>query len=420
MAATVSIVVRAINATKAVFQDVGTQAEALNKRMNKLASVFRGLFVAGIAARFTKSLLDASTYSKELEGSAGKVKSAWRDVATDIGDALAKLFMSIEPILSNAGKIAKGIIKDIRFAAAYYGALAGGATSQEAIREAEAAEKRIEQEQKVRKERQKTEDFLRAAQERNNKAAEDYDKIKARNDEREKKAQESKMANEDLLLKKLQEQIDAGAELSQLEQLGILSFPEAERAEKVRERILDLDEEIAKIRDNIAKDEADAAEAAKASAEEAKENFKKQELEKLEAAKDRIEQTTKAELESLEKQKEQALENQRDLSQAAQDIGALISDKDLLRQAKEEQRRQQRDERERQRVLERAEKNIAEGRQLSEREQLAITKRELERAAAEEQKKAEQLQKDIDAAQKKSYEDIAAIKDKIEQVLAFK
>lgn len=424
MAATASIVLKAINLTKQAFNEVATQANSLNKSLNKVGRVFQSIFVVGLIARFVKSLADASTYADQLGNSANKVKSQWRTLAEDIGDAFAPVFKFI---LSGVERITFGlnkVVEKIRFAAAYYGALAGGADSNEAVKIADETIKAIEKEQSARRkaaeERLQYEERVRKAIEKQNATADEYDRLKAKNDEREKKAREEKMSDEDLLVKKLQEQIDAGNELSMIEQMGMFSWEDALKAEKAREKILELDKEIASIREDIAKAEEQKAQDEKDRQQEAFEEWKDQEKQKLEASKDRIRETTRAEIDALEAQLDAAKENENQLLEASEKLKRMATDDDFRRSEQNRARDEQKENKKFERDLKRAQEKAAKGQQLSEREQLAmaadITKKEADRWQAEQKK----LQQDIAKAQADSALKLTNIDKNIVDLLALK
>lgn len=150
MAARVDIVVGAINRTKAVFQEVGMQADNLNKRMQKVAGIFRGLFVAGVAAQFGRSLLEASSYAKELEQSASNTKNAWRGVSTDLGDAFARIVMSVTPVIQKVGSFFDAMVGKLQFGGAFITSMLSGAGFEESKRIAQETVAEIEREQKAR------------------------------------------------------------------------------------------------------------------------------------------------------------------------------------------------------------------------------------------------------------------------------
>jgi hypothetical protein len=105
--ATVNITIKAMNATKAAFNEVGKQASDLNKRLQKVGSVFKGLFVAGLAAKMVQQLAGMSTNSDKLSERIEKIKKAWSGVAQILGNAVVGALGLITPIIEGIGKAAE-------------------------------------------------------------------------------------------------------------------------------------------------------------------------------------------------------------------------------------------------------------------------------------------------------------------------
>jgi hypothetical protein len=148
--AAVNIVIKAINSTKAAFQEVGRQADTLNKRMAKIGQVFKGLFIGGVAIRFGKSLLQASTYGKELEESGTRVKEAWSGVTTEIGDAFARIVLALEGPIKRVGGFLDTVIKRAQWGAAYITGLVTTGSSEKARKIADEVIADLEAEKKAR------------------------------------------------------------------------------------------------------------------------------------------------------------------------------------------------------------------------------------------------------------------------------
>jgi hypothetical protein len=148
--AAVNIVIKAINSTKAAFQEVGRQADTLNKRMAKIGQVFKGLFIGGVAVRFGKSLLQASTYGKELEESGARVKEAWNGVTTEIGDAFARIVLALEGPIKRVGGFLDTVIKRAQWGAAYITGLVTTGSSEKARKIADEVIADLEAEKKAR------------------------------------------------------------------------------------------------------------------------------------------------------------------------------------------------------------------------------------------------------------------------------
>lgn len=420
MAATVSIVVRAINATKAVFQEVNTQASSLNKSISAIGRAFKTVFVAGILAKFVKGLAEASTYSDQLADKADKIKSQWRTLAEDIGDGFAPIFAFIlEEVEKIIGRVNK-LIEKIRFAAAYYGALAGGATSDEAIRIADETVLAIENEQEARRQAEedrqkrlnaaekKQEDIARAEEQ----AAKDLEKLREDVAKKEEEYAEQQLSDVDLLAKKRQE-----LEKARMTQVG---FGDEKTKLEARNQEIELLKEIETIEEGIAREAEKALEEKQREEQKAKDRYIDQEQEKLDAAKERIQQTTKMELDALETQLQQSKQNEAELKSASEKIGELIVDPEKRKEAKEQLAQEIKEEKERAKILRRAEKKEKEGRRLTEVEQLAITKRELDKAAELEKQRQRAIEDEMARLQKESVNKLDSIDKQMTSLMSLK
>jgi hypothetical protein len=156
--AAVNIVIKAINSTKAAFQEVGRQADTLNKRMAKIGQVFKGLFIGGVAIRFGKSLLQASTYGKELEESGARVKAAWRGVSSEVGDAFARIVLSLEKPIKAVGEFLDSVIKRAQWGAAFITGLVTTGSSEKARQIADEVVADLEREKAAREDAAKATD----------------------------------------------------------------------------------------------------------------------------------------------------------------------------------------------------------------------------------------------------------------------
>lgn len=258
--AAVNIVIRAVNSTKAAFQEAGNQAEGLNKRLQKIGNVFKGLFVGGILVQFGKKLLEASSYGKQLEESGKRVKSAWSGVSTDVGDAFARIVLSLEGPIKAIGNFLDGIIDKLQYAAAYTTALVSTQSFEEASRIAAETVEQIKAEQDARRAANQEAEAGGKAESDDakylNELYEERFKLSQQLTAEKKKAREADMTPEELL--KTRE-----AELAQKKQQAnaTINFPglSAEQNAAINDvakieteiDIVNLEQEIKKIRDGI-------------------------------------------------------------------------------------------------------------------------------------------------------------------------
>jgi len=174
--AAVNIIIKAVNSTKGAFNEVGRQAADLNKKLSAMSRIFKGLFVAGIAAKFGKSLLEASSYSLELEQSAGRIKKAWQPIGEEIGDAFARIVLSLERPINAVGGFFESVINNAQKAAAFLTGLAVTRSFAEAKRIAEETVAELEAEQKTRREARAEQEAANAAEIAAAKRMEDLEK----------------------------------------------------------------------------------------------------------------------------------------------------------------------------------------------------------------------------------------------------
>lgn len=358
----INIVIRAINSTKAAFQQVGKQAEDLNRRMRRIAGVMRGLFAAGIIATFVRKLFQAGTETDAVRKATERLKGSWESVISTIGDGLQKAFIAIEPLLSRIGKAWDDWLKKVTEAFMAWGAFSAGQTMGEAVGSASGL---VEDEYAARAARREA--IKKAAEEKAQQN--ELEKARQEYEQKARKALEDRLALAGKLHLKEMELAEATEELR-----SATAQNDEAAYYRARSRILDIEKEIAEIQEEQHEAEQDAAkerkeegkailDAEKKRQEEAADAEKERkkeaadaEKERLEAAKDRIEKSLRAELDAIAKAADAAREEE---AKKREEADRLRAESIGGPGARRERRREERD---REKQEERAAKVIAEAR----------------------------------------------------------
>jgi hypothetical protein len=336
--ASFDIVIRATNATKAAFNEVGAQANALNKTLQKAGNLFRGLFVAGVVAKFAKELLEASTYGKELEEAGERVKSAWSGVTQKVGDGFAEMVMALEPIISKVGNFFSGVIDGLQKGAAYVVGLVTTGSHKKASKIANETVADLKKERQARIDAaaaEKRHVEVLKEKENDDKAVE---KLRAEIAAKEKKRAEDQLSDEELLAKRR-------AELRSVDLEKFISTSETGRLAAINKE-LDLKKEIEGIQERINKRLAEAAEEqAKIADETAKEQHHKERVafyadqtKKVEAKRGEVE----GNVADLEKQAAEMGDKAEAFAAAAEKNRALALDKGLRKEEREREKSERR------------------------------------------------------------------------------
>lgn len=422
MAATVSIVVQAINATKAVFTEVGAQTVQLNKKINALGGLFKGVFATGLVANTIKDLIGLSSQIDEVTKTSDRLKSTWLKVGEDLGDGLATTFLSLEKPLNAIGKMVEKAVGLVQGYYAFFGALSAGSSFKEALDIAKNFSAEIEKEQLARKAIVETTKNQKQLDEDRLKTEENIVKLQETLSDKRQKNYEDSLSKEDLLHEKRKRE----GELNAIIQATASTKEQILEAEIEREDVLKdiikLEGDLGKEREaNAKKMEEDWADFEQAVVDD----WKEQETARLEASYERIQSVTQAEIDSLKEQAAKAKQNAQELRDARLRIVGLVTDKEARRAAKEEEKEKARQERKLQAIIKEAEKKeelIQQGfnRELTAVEQLAIAAREIGKGADEEIKKSVALELAAEEKQRKMELYLENIRDKINEVLAFK
>ena len=343
----ISIVINAVNNAKAAFTSVGNQVVDLNKKLNKAAGVMRGLFAVGIAAKFVKDLVGASSETEKLEGIVSRIKERFGDAATTIGDGIVAILGAIEPVILKVGDFLSFVIDGIKRAAAIAGALLSGAGFKDAIKIADQALAAEKAERAARVEAKKTAEEKKKLEEET--AANAIKEAERVAKEKEKLAQEIAKLEKDIAD---QQNKMAEAQMSDAEILAKRK-QEAEKAyndyvtallEGRRKDELEAFNQYLKLQEEIMKMEGDIAEEAKKTAEELKkqtEEKKKQiEEDKKKAQKQANEEGKLRAINKLEELRTKLLEKQTQLLKLSEDKRLQSVDKGARKEAKEQDRAQ--------------------------------------------------------------------------------
>jgi hypothetical protein len=429
----ISIVINAVNNAKAAFTSVGNQVVELNKKLNKAAGVMKSLFAVGIAARFVKGLVDASSQSEKLEGIVGRIKSTFGSAATTIGDGLVDILGILEPLIVAAGNAINKVIDGVKLAAGIVGALFEGKGIGEAIDIAQTSLAAEKAEQQVRIAAQKTADEKQKLQEETASNAIKEEQRVAK--EREKLAQEiAKLENDiaDQQTKIAESQMSDAEILAKRKQEAEKAYNDYVTAllEGRRKDELEAYNEFLKLQEEIMKMESDIAEEAKKTSEELEKQVKSKqaqaEADKLKEIAQKGETAALEKINELEAQRVQLLERQAELIKISEESRNRATDRNYRKQAKEREKEEAKEQRRYDTLLENAkriqEENAKGGLQrgMSEAERLALESEQAKIGAGVAGRQAEAVQNEISNIQQRMADSLKAIEEKITEVLAYK
>jgi hypothetical protein len=401
----ISIVINAVNNAKAAFDSAGNQVVDLNKKLNKAAAVMRGLFVAGIAAKFVKDLVGASSQTEKLEGIVSRIKERFGDFATTIGDGLVDILGFLEAPIIKIADFIGAIIDGIKRVAAVAAAVLTGSSFKEALNIAEEVLATEKAERAARKEAQKTAEEKRKLEEQaaanaikeaervakeREKLAQEIAKLEGEIAKQQNKMAEAQMTDAELLAKrkeesekayndyvtallegrtkdqleafneylKLQEEIMKMAE-AQMSEAEILAKrkKEAEKAysdyvtalaEGRQEDSLRAFNEYLKLQEDVMKMESAIAKAAQKASKEKEKPAKNAAIE-AEAEKRRLQQKSEEQaalekINALELQRQELIEKQAALIAKSEDLRKRAIDKNYNEEQKQAEKSKQKEE----------------------------------------------------------------------------
>jgi chemotaxis protein histidine kinase CheA len=429
----ISIVINAVNNAKAAFDSVGNQVVDLNKKLNKAAAVMRGLFVAGIAAKFVKDLVGASSQTEKLEGIIGRIKERFGDFATTIGDGLVDILGFLEAPIIKIADFIGAIIDGIKRVAAVAAAVLTGSSFKEALNIAEEVLATEKAERAARKEAQKTAEEKRKLEEQaaanaikeaervakeREKLAQEIAKLEGEIAKQQNKMAEAQMTDAELLAKRKEESEKAYNDYV----TALLEGRTKDQLEAFNE-YLKLQEEILKIESEISDAAAKVAQqkekAAKNSAIEA-------EAEKRRLQQKSIEEKAMEKINALEAQRQELIQKQAALIAKSEDLRKRAIDKNYNEEQKQAEKSKQKEEKRFDALLASAKRKVARqtgggfGPRLTESERLALESDQAKKAAAEAEAQAKQLEDAARQAQIDSEMHLANIEKDIKDLLAMK
>jgi hypothetical protein len=429
----ISIVINAVNNAKAAFESVGNQTIALNKKLNKAAAVMRGLFVAGIAAKFVKDLVGASSETEKLEGIVSRIKEKFGDAATTIGDGIVGILGAIEPVILKVGDFLNFVIDGIKRAAAIAGALLSGAGFKDAIKIADqalAAEKaeraaRIEAkktaEEKKKLDKEVADNAIKEAErvaKEKEKLAQEIAKLEKDIASQQNKMAEGQMNNAELLAKRKQEAEKAYNDY-------VTALLEGRRKDE-----LEAYNTFLKLQEEVMKMEADIAEEAKKTSEELEKQVKSKqaqaEADKLKELAQKAETAALEKINELEARRIKLLQRQSELIALSEEKRAQAVDKNVRKEVKEKERAQEKEQKRYDTLLQGAKNVLAENRkggfqrQLSEGQRLALESEQARVGAGLVGEEAQKVQENIADLQGAMVQHLASIDKKIQSLLELK
>ena len=292
--ASVNIVIRAVNSAKGAFQEVGNQAQALNKKLAMIGNVFKGLFIGGVAVKLIKMFVGASTESEKLKESVERIKKPFMAIAAIIGNVIVKALHLIAPIIEGIGKAAQWafqLFETEAQTAARNAEMAQRALADEhkklEAEKADAEKKRIDE---IKDEEEKLAALRKHwADEEKRVTQEKADLDKQLFDA--KKAREEKGMRPELLMERRKKELETRQADLDFYQRGGFTLKAAQAEVDIEGLLGEIDQLQSDIND--AMDEANTA---------AHEAWIEQEKEKGEAVKSRLTEQTRLEIEAIEKQ----------------------------------------------------------------------------------------------------------------------
>jgi hypothetical protein len=429
----ISIVINAVNNAKAAFTSVGNQVVELNKKLNKAAGVMKSLFAVGIAARFIKDLVGASSETEKLEGIVGRIKEKFGDAATTIGDGIVGILGAIEPVILKVGDFLNFVIDGIKRAAAIAGALLSGAGFKDAIKIADQALAAEKAERAARVEAKKTADEKkkldkevadnsikeaeRVAKEKE-KLAQEIAKIEKDIANQQNKMAEGQMTNAELLAKRKQEAEKAYNDY-------VTALLEGRRKDELEayNTFLKLQEEVMQMEGDIAEEAKKTSEELQKQTEE-KKNQIEEDKKKAQAAATEEEKLKK--INQLEFERTLLLEKQAALMKSSEEKRAQAVDRNVRKEAKAKEKADEREQRRFDALLADAQEKIKRNksgglqRGLTESERLALESEQAKIGAGIAGAEAEKRQKEIDAMTGKMQGSLDSIDKNIKSLLELK
>lgn len=432
MATPISIVISAINKSKAAFNEVVDQLDKTKNRIDKFSNAFRGLFVAGMFAGFVKGLVDATTETEKLQGAVAKIKDGFRPVAQTIADGLVSILDAMAKPIAAVGQFINKIIEGVQYASAYTAALIETKSHSEAKAIAETTVAQLASEREARAAAQQTakekeqlakevadaqiKEAERVAKERE-RLENEISKLETDLSESRKKREESAMSDEELLYRRRKESVKAyedyrkargeGNRKAELEALA--------EFERLNDEILTLENKIAEAAKKTADEKAKQAESA----------AKQKEAEELRLQAKNDEEKILQRINQLEKQREELLKKQAELIDESATKRKLAIDKNARKEAREAEKQANREERRFNQLLENARRKMRENergglqRGLSEAERLALESEQARIGAGVAGREAEETQKTIENLQEKMTKHLESIDEKIKEAIAF-
>jgi hypothetical protein len=429
----ISIVINAVNNAKGAFTSVGDQVVDLNKKINKAAGVMRSLFAVGIAAKFIKDLVGASSETEKLEGIVTRIKERFGDAATTIGDGIVSILGAIEPVILKVADFLNFVIDGIKRAAAIAGALLSGAGFKDAVNLADQALAAEKAERVARVEAKKTADekkklnkevadnsIKEAERVANERKKLEQDIVKLTKDiaAQQNKMAESQMTDAELLSKRKQEAEKAYNDY-------VIALLEGREKESLEAFNLYL-----KLQEEVMKMESDIFEEAKKTTQElenqAKAKKAQADADKLKALAQQAETDALKKINELETKRLDLLQKQADLIKDSEEKRTLAVDKNARKEAKEKERAEAKEETRFNTLLENAKKKISENRKgglqrgLSEAERLALESEQARIGAGIVGQNAKSIENQINDIQQRMVDHLKNIEDKITEVLAYK
>jgi hypothetical protein len=429
----ISIVINAVNNAKAAFTSVGNQVVELNQRLNKAAGVMKSLFAVGIAAKFVKDLVGASSETEKLEGIVSRIKEKFGDAATTIGDGIVGILGAIEPVILKVGDFLNFVIDGIKRAAAIAGALLSGAGFKDAIKIADQALAAEKAERAARVEAKKTADEKkkldkevadnsikeaeRVAKEKE-KLAQEIAKIEKDIANQQNKMAEGQMTNAELLAKRKQEAEKAYNDY-------VTALLEGRRKDELEayNTFLKLQEEVMQMEGDIAEEAKKTSEELQKQTEE-KKNQIEEDKKKAQAAATEEEKLKK--INQLEFERTLLLEKQAALMKSSEEKRAQAVDRNVRKEAKAKEKADEREQRRFDALLADAQEKIKRNksgglqRGLTESERLALESEQAKIGAGIAGAEAEKRQKEIDAMTGKMQGSLDSIDKNIKSLLELK
>jgi hypothetical protein len=429
----ISIVINAVNNAKAAFESVGNQTIALNKKLNKAAGVMRSLFAVGIAAKFVKDLVGASSETEKLEGIIGRIKERFGDAATTIGDGLVAILGFLEAPIIKIADFIGAIIDGIKKVAAVAAAVLTGSSFKEALNIADevlAAEKaeraaRIEAKKTAEMRKKLDEEVAnnaikeaeRVAKERE-KLEQEIGKLQQSIADQQNKMAEAQMTDAELLAKR-----KGQAEKAYNDYVTALLEGRKKDELTAFNEYLKLQEEILQLERKINE------EAQKTTSELEKQTKEKQaqiEADKLRAQAQEAETAALEQINKLEQQRVMLLQKQSELITLSENLRKQAVDVNFRKESRKKEREEAREQSRFDNLLASAKRieaiNAGPGlrRGMSESERLALESERARMGAGEAGELAERTQEQIAQLQEAMVRHLESIDKQITDVLALK